>query len=128
MCKWSDLKCYVKQAFLQANKIPIAQAHCKNNNLGKNVANEINCKGYKHKIKSSLAKKNSATTKPDCIKVYGTLFQMVNVIIYKKEQCITLKESHDEDDLDSRNPEATAWQTLHHSSEDALLLKLAHSA
>jgi len=25
--KWSELKCYVKQAFLQANKIAIAQAH-----------------------------------------------------------------------------------------------------
>jgi hypothetical protein len=72
--KWSDLKCYVKQAFLQDNKIAIAQAHCKNNDLGKNVANEINCKGYKHKIKSSLAKKHSATTKPDCIKVDGMLF------------------------------------------------------
>ena len=57
VCKWSELKCYIKLAFIQANKIAIAQAHRKNNELGKNVANEINSKGYKHKIKSSLAKK-----------------------------------------------------------------------
>ncbi len=78
---WCDLKCYVKQAFLQANKIALAQVHCKKNDLGKNVANEMNCKGYKHKIKSSLSKKHAATTKPDCIKVDGMLFRMVNVII-----------------------------------------------
>jgi hypothetical protein len=47
----------VEQAFLQANNIATSQAHSKNNNLGKNVANEINCKGYKHKIKSAHAKK-----------------------------------------------------------------------
>ena len=57
VCKWSDLKSYVKQAFLQANKIEIAQAHCKKNDLGKNVANEINCKGYKHQLKIIRAKK-----------------------------------------------------------------------
>ena len=39
---WSDPKCYVKQAFLQTNKVAIAQAHRKNNDLGKNVANERN--------------------------------------------------------------------------------------
>jgi hypothetical protein len=92
--------------------------------------NKINCKGYKHKIKSSLAKKHSATTKPDCIKVDGTLFQTVNVIIHKKEQYIALKESHDKDDLDSRNPKATAWQILHlhYSSEDPLLQKFSPTA
>jgi hypothetical protein len=72
VCKWSELKCYVKQAFLQANNTAIARAHCKNKDLGKNVANEINSKGYKHKIKPSLSKKHSSTTKPDCMKVDGT--------------------------------------------------------
>jgi hypothetical protein len=127
---WSELKCYVKLAFIQANKIAIAQAHRKNNDLGKNVANEISCRGYKHKIKSSLAKKQSSTTKPDVIKVDGTLFRMVNVIIRGKEQYIALKESHDKDDLDSRNPKATAWQVLHshYSSEDPSLLKFSPAA
>ena len=37
--KWSDLKCYVKQAFLQASKVAIAQVHCKKSDLGQNVAN-----------------------------------------------------------------------------------------
>ena len=43
---------------------------------------------------------------------------------------MALKESHDKDDLDSRNPKATAWQILHlhSSSEDPLLLKLSPSA
>ena len=110
---WSELKCYVKLAFIQANKIAIAQAHCKNNDLGKNVANKLNCRGYKHKIKSSVATKQSSTTKPDVIKVDCTLFRMVNVIIRGKEQYIALKESHDKDDLDSRNPKAAAWQVLY---------------
>jgi hypothetical protein len=128
--KWSELKCYVKQALLQANKTAIAQAHRKNKDLGKNVANKINCKGYKHKIKSSLAKKHSPTTTPDFIKVDGTLYRMVNVIIREKEQYIALKESHDEDDLNSKNPKATAWQILHshYCSEDPLLLKFSPTA
>ena len=128
--RWLDLKCYVKQAFLQANKIAISQAHRKNNELGKNVANELNCKGFKHKIKNSLAKKQSPTTKPDFIRVDGTLYRMVNVIVKGKEQYIALKESHDKDDLDSRNPKATAWQILHshYCSEDPSLLKFSPTA
>jgi hypothetical protein len=85
---------------------------------------------YKHKFKSSLAKKQSATTKPDCIKVDDTLYRMVNVIIRKKEHCIALKESRDKDDLHSRNPKTTAWQMLHsyYSSEEPVLLNLSPSA
>ena len=55
---------------------------------------------------------------------------MVNVIIRKKEHHIVLKESHDKDDVDSRNPKATAWQILHshYSSVDPLLQKLSPTA
>ena len=55
---------------------------------------------------------------------------MVNVIIHGKEQYIALKESHNKDDLDSRNPKATAWQVLHshYSSQDPSLLKLSPTA
>ena len=50
--------------------------------------------------------------------------------MYKKEQYIALKDSHDKDDLDSRNPKASALRILHlhYSSEDPLLLKLSPSA
>ena len=82
-------------------------------------------------MKSSLPlQRKSSTTKPDFIKVDSTLFQMVNVIIRGKEQYIALKESHDKDDLDSRNPKITAWQILHvhYSSQDPSLLKLSPTA
>jgi hypothetical protein len=66
--KWSDLKGYVKMAFISARKIPIAQAFRLTQDLGKNVANEINCSRYKQKLKASRSKYKAAATKPDCIK------------------------------------------------------------
>ena len=104
VCKWSDLKGYVKMAFITPHKIPIAQAFRLTRNLGKNVANEINCSKYKQKIKGSRSKKKSATAKPDCIKVDGTLCRTVNVMIRNKEQVKIIKEAHNKDDADSRNP------------------------
>lgn len=73
----------------------VAQAHHKDNDTGKNIANEINCKVYKHRMKAGLGKKQSATTKPGCVTVDGTLYDVVNVILCKKENCISLKESHE---------------------------------
>jgi len=60
-------------------------------------------------MKLAHPKKQLPTTKPDCIKVDGTSYQMVNVILCKKDNYIMLKESHDKDDMDSMNPKATAW-------------------
>ncbi len=51
--KWSNLKGYVKMAFISAQKIPIAQAFRLTQDLGKNMANEINCSWYKQKLKAS---------------------------------------------------------------------------
>ena len=45
--KWSDLKAYVMMSFIKANNIPIAQDLHLGKDLGKNVANKINCSGYK---------------------------------------------------------------------------------
>ena len=69
VCTWSDLKDYIKMAFITAHKIPIAQAFHLTPDLGKNVATELNCSGYKQRIKASQSKKKSATAKPDCINV-----------------------------------------------------------
>ena len=38
VCKWSDLKGYMKMAFITMHKIPIVQAFHLTPNLGKNVA------------------------------------------------------------------------------------------
>jgi len=46
--KWTELKGYVKMAFITANNIPIAQSHRHVGDLGSNIANEVNCSGYKH--------------------------------------------------------------------------------
>ena len=128
--QWADLKGYIKTAFLNANKIAVAQAHRKAGDLGKNVANEINCKGYKHQLKAAHAKKQNGKSKPDCITVDGTIYRTVNVILRQREQFMKIKESHDRNDTDSRNPKATDWGTLHseYSSNDTSLLKLSPSA
>jgi hypothetical protein len=52
VCKWSDLKAYIMMAFINANNIPNAQDLRLGKDLGKNVANKINCTGYKQKIKA----------------------------------------------------------------------------
>lgn len=128
--RWADLKGYIKTAFLNANKIAVAQAHRKAGDLGKNVANEMNCKGYKHQLKAAHAKKQSGKSKPDCITVDGTIYRTVNVILRQKEQFMKIKESHDRNDTDSRNPKATAWGILHseYSSNDTSLLKSSLTA
>jgi hypothetical protein len=48
--------------------------------------------------------RRSTTVKPDCIKVNGTLYRTVNVMIRNKEQVKNIKEAHNKDDSDSRNP------------------------
>jgi hypothetical protein len=126
--KWSTLKMKVKEAFLKANKIQIAQLLRSSENLGKNVANHINSNGYKDVIKAPLRKKN-ASSKPDCIKKDGTLYRCVNVIMSKRNEFMELKKSHDKDDSDSRNPKPLAWESMHHlyDSDDEELLVLSSS-
>jgi len=106
-----------------AHRIPIAQAFRLTPNLGENVANEINCSGYKQKIKGRRSKKKSTTAKPDCLKVDGTLYHKVNVMIQNQEQVKTIKEAHDKDDADSRNPKVMAFGFLFadYCSSDASL-------
>ena len=111
--KWSDLKAYVMTAFLTANNIPIAQDLRLGKDLGKNVANEINCTGYKQKMKVTRSKKRGGTSKPECIKNDGTLYRVINVMIRKKEQVIIIKEAHDKDDQDSCKPKAVAFGILY---------------
>lgn len=72
--RWADLKGNIKTAFLNANKITIAQAHCKVRDLGKNAANEVNCKANKQQLKTASAKKQSGTTQPYCGTVDGKLY------------------------------------------------------
>jgi hypothetical protein len=107
--QWSDLKAYIMTAFINANNIPIAEDLRLGKDLGKNVANKINCMGYKQKIKSSQTKKKGGTAKPESIKKDGTLYRTVNVMIWEKEQVIIIKEAHDKDDQDSRKPKAIAF-------------------
>ena len=111
--KWSDLKVYVMTAFLTANNIPIAQDLRLGKDLGKNVTNEINCTGYKQKMKATRSKKRGGTSKPECIKNDGTLYCVINVMILKKEQVIIIKEAHDKDDQDSRKPKGVAFGILY---------------
>ena len=111
--KWTDLKVYVMTAFINASKIPIAQELRQGKDLGKNVANEINCTGYKQNVKASRNKKKGGTAKPVCIKSDGTLYRAINVMMRKKEQVTIIKEAHDRDDQDSRKPKAVAFGILY---------------
>ena len=95
--------------FITTHKIPIAQAFRLTSDLVKNVYNKIDCSGYKQNIKASRSKKKSKTAKPDCIKVGGTLYRKVIVMIRNKEQVKIMKETHDRDDADSRNPKMVAF-------------------
>ena len=65
----------VKEAFIKANKVPKAQHLKSSENLGRNVANHFNSNGYNDVIMAPLWKK-SASSKSDCIKKDGTLYQL----------------------------------------------------
>jgi hypothetical protein len=106
--QWSALKLKVKEAFIKANKITHAQNLRSSENLGKNVANHINAKGFKEAMKAPLRQKNSSA-KPDCIRHEGTFYRCGNIIISKRNEFIELRKSHDKDDADSRNPKPHAW-------------------
>jgi hypothetical protein len=129
--KWSELKGYMKMEFITANNIPIAQSHSCVGDLGKNIANEVNCSGYKHQINASRSKKSpSPSTKPKYITNDGTLYRLCNVIVRCKDQFIELKNAHDKDDLDSRNRKPLAWSMMHteYMSKDPSLMMLSPAA
>lgn len=119
--KWSELTMQVKEAFMKANNISKSQTLRLASQLGMNVANHINSQGYKDKVKSTLrtASKNKRA-KPDCVTYDGTYYRAINVIILKKELYILTKDSHDQQDQDTRNAKPVAWQTLHEVYESDL--------
>jgi hypothetical protein len=119
--KWAELSAAVKEAFMKANNISKSQSLRLSSQLGKNVANHINSQGFKDKIKTTLrSTSKSKRTKPNCVTMDGTLYRAINVIILKKELYVQTKDSHDQEDQDTRNPKPVAWQTLHECYESDL--------
>ncbi len=55
-----------------------------------------------------------------CITKDGTLFQVLNTIIQKKELFIETKGSHDWEDQNSQTPKPAAWQLMcdYYNSKD----------
>ena len=97
---------------MKVNNISKSQTLRLATQLGKNVVNRINLQGFKDKIKTTLrTMPKSKRTKPDCVTMDGTLYWAINVIILKKELYIQTKDSHAQEDQDTRNPKPVAWQT-----------------